>query len=325
MRRSTRFGLVAAFAAAFAFPTSARAAEPDKLLPADADTILSVNVRQIIDSDIVKKYAIEQMKQFLQGNDAQTFLKEIGLDPLKDLDRVVVAGSGKDQATIKGLVIVHGKFDAEKLYKAAEAQSKKEPDKFALVKEGKDVMFKLTPDSGNPVYGTVVDNNTIIVGTDKKIISTALAAANADKKPTVDKKLSAMIAKMDDKASVWVVALVNGRLDNAKIPGGMNQNLQGQLANMDSVSAVVRVTADVSIDVTMTMKDDASADEMGKAIEDVLTQIKGFAPLLAANDPKMKPLADAAKSLKSTTKNRDISISAKIPGSAIGALLNMGQ
>src|SRR3954451_24891881 len=126
MRRSTRFGLVAAFAAAFAFPTSARAAEPDKLLPADADTILSVNVRQIIDSEIVKKYAIEQMKQFLQGNDAQTFLKEIGLDPLKDLDRILVAGSGKDQATIKGLIIVHGKFDAEKLYKAAEAQSKKE-------------------------------------------------------------------------------------------------------------------------------------------------------------------------------------------------------
>ncbi len=325
MLRSSRFGFIAAAVASFCFVPSVGAAEPDKLTPSDADTIVSVNVRQVLESDIVKKYALEQMKQFLQGQDAQQFLTQIGLDPLKDIERIVLAGSGKDQTDIKGLIIIHGKFDAQKLYKAAEAQTKTDPDRFALIKDGKDVMFKFQGDMGNPVYGTVVDDSTIIVATEKPIISTALTAANGDKKPVLDKKLSALVTKMDDKASIWVAALVNGRLENARIPGGMNQNLQGQLGNMDSVTAVVRVTTDLTLDVTITMKDEAAADEMGKAVEDVLTQVKGFAPLLAANDPKMKPIADAAKSLKSTVKDRNITVSAKIPGSAIGSLLNMGD
>ena len=323
MLRPSRLGL--AVVAALALAPTARAAEPDKLIPADADTVISVNVKQILDSDVIKKYALAQMKQFLQGNDAQKFFNEIGLDPLKDVEKIVVAGSGKDQTDIKGLIIVHGKFDAEKMYKRAEAETKKDPDKFSLVKDGKDVMFKFQPDNGNPVYGTVVDDTTIIVGTEKKIITTALAAANGDAKPKLDKKVAGLIGKMDDKASVWVVAVLQGKLDNAKIPGGQAQNVQNQLQNIDTVTAVVRVTADLTVDVTIGMKDEGSADEMGKAVDEVITQLKGFAPLLAANDPKMKPLADAAKSLQSRIKGRDVIISAKVPGSAIGELLRQGD
>jgi hypothetical protein len=324
MPRPSRFGLGAALAAVLALAPTARAAEPDKLLPADADVVVSINVRQVLDSEVVKKYALEQIKQFLQGQDAKKFLEDVGLDPLKDVDRVVLGFSGKDQNDIKGLMIIHGKFDPEKLYKTAESYTKKDPDKFALVKDGKDVMFKFQPDNGNPFYGTVVDGNTVIIGTDKKIITTALAAANGTKKPAIDKKLGALITKMDDKASVWVAMVVNGRFDNAKIPGNQ-QKFQDQLANVDTISVVVRVATDVNVDVTLGMKDEASAQEMGTAVDDVIVQIKGFAPLLAANDPKMKPLADAAQSLKSSVKDRNVIITAKVPGSAIGQLLNPDQ
>ncbi|HJZ94204.1 MAG TPA: hypothetical protein VKE40_25290 [Gemmataceae bacterium] len=323
MLRPSRFGLGAALVAALALAPTARAAEPDKLIPADADTVVSINVKQLVDSEIVKKYAVEQIKQTLEGQDIRKYLRDMGLDPLKDIDRVVIAGSGKDQNDIKGIVVVRGKFDPEKLYKTAEAETKRKPDQFALVKDGKDVMFKWQPDNGNPVYGTVVDESTVIFGTDKKIITNALAAANGDKKPTINRQLASMITKMDDKASVWAVAIVKGKLDNAKLPGGGGaQNLQAQIPNLETVTAVIRVTGDINLEVTLGMKDEASADEMGKAVDEVLVQVKGFAPLLAANDPKMKPLAEAAKSLKSTVKDRNIIISAKVPGSAIGQLLN---
>src|SRR5262245_54147340 len=166
----------------------------------------------------------------------------MGLDPLKDIDRVVIAGSGKDQNDIKGLIIVRGKFDPEKLYRTAEAETKRNPDQFALVKDGRDVMFKWQPDNGNPVYATVVDDKTVIFGTDKKLIVNALAAANADKKPAVDKKLAALITRMDDKATIWAAAVINGRLDNARLPGNQAQNLQAQIPNLDTVTAVIRVS-----------------------------------------------------------------------------------
>src|SRR5207248_2681975 len=195
MTRISRFGFGAALAVVLAASPAARAAEPDKLLPADSEFVLSVNFKQIVESDIIKKYALAQIKQALDGADAKKFLSDLGLDPIKDVERVVIGGSGKDQTDTKGLVIIHGKFDPEKLFKAAEAQTKKDPDHFTLVKDGNDKMFKYQPDNGNPVYATVVDETTVIAGSDKKMVTTALGAGT--KKPALGKDLSALITKQD--------------------------------------------------------------------------------------------------------------------------------
>jgi len=304
---------------------SARAAEVEPLLPKETEQVVNVNFKQMLDSDIIKKYALEQLKQALQGADARKFLSELGLDPLKDVERIVAGGSGKDQSDTKGLMIVHGKFDPEKLFKAAEAQTKKDPDHFTLVKDGKDVMFKYQPDNGNPAYGTVVDDTTVIVGSDKKMITTALATGS--KKPALSKDLTSLIAKQDDKASLWVAGVTKGKLNNIKLPkgGGAPPNLQGQLEKMETVAIVVRVTMDISLDVTIGMKDGDAADELGKTIDDGLQQIKGAVPFLAAMNPQMKPLVDVVNTLKSTVKDKSINITAKMAGKSIGDLLKMGD
>ena len=203
--------------------SSTRAAEPDKLLPADADTVVSVNIKQILDTDIIKKYALEQLKQALDGQDAKKLLTEIGLDPLKDIDRVVVGANIKGPADIKYLMIVHGSFDPDRLYKAAEKQSKVDADRFAMVKDGDTVVFKYTPENGeNPVYGTVVNDKTVIAASDRKMIANALKAAEAGKKAPIKQELADLIKRMDEKASVYACGLVKGKFDEFKLPGGNN-------------------------------------------------------------------------------------------------------
>ena len=54
----------AVLAAGLAAP--ARAAEVDPLLPAETESVMFVNVRQVLDSDLVKKYALGQIKQALK-------------------------------------------------------------------------------------------------------------------------------------------------------------------------------------------------------------------------------------------------------------------
>ena len=324
MNRSSRFGLGAAFAVVLAFQPVARASEPDKLLPADSEFVLSLNMKQIVESDIIKKYALENLKQALQGADAKKFLTDLGLDPLKDVDRVVIGGSGKDQSDAKGLAIIHGKFDPAKLFQAAEALTKKDPDHYTLVKDGNDKMFKYQPDNGNPVYGTVVDETTVIASNEKKSITTALAVSG---KPTLSKDLSALISKQDDKASLWIVGVLKDKLNNLKLPkgGGDQANIQGQLEKMETVALVVRIGTDIALDVTIAMKDGDSADELGKTIDDGLQQIKGAVPFLAAMNQQLKPLVDVVKTLKSTVKDRTVNITGKMAGSAIGELLKMGD
>jgi hypothetical protein len=320
MLRSFRFAIAAALAVAVA--PSARAADVDKLLPADAEYVIHFNLKQILDSDIIKKYALDQIKQALQGNDAQAMLKELGLDPLKDITKITIGASGTDQNDAKALILVRGAFDPDKLFKAAEAQSKKDGDRFTMIKDGKDTMFKFQPDNGNPMYATVLDKETVAVATDKKIITTASAAAAEKKASAVSKELSGLISRMDDKASMWVAAITKDKLSKLPIPKkGGGADIQAQLGKMDSVTVVLRVTGDINLEVGLGMANDAAADEMGKMVDEGLTTIKGALPFLLMNQPQAAPLGDVAKSLKSEVKGKTVSITAKMAGSVIGELM----
>jgi hypothetical protein len=97
-----------------------RAADLDRYLPEDTETLLNLNVRQILDSPLIKKHALEAAQEALRGNDQiQNILKDLGFDPFKDLDRIQVAapgGADKD----RGLVIVRGRFDLDKFKAKAE-------------------------------------------------------------------------------------------------------------------------------------------------------------------------------------------------------------
>src|SRR6266536_2863410 len=83
--------------AAALFASPLRAAEADKHLPSDATAVVFVNLRQILDSPVSKKYMLDQIKDGLKKDaDAQKFMAAAGLDPLKDLSSVTVAISPGD-------------------------------------------------------------------------------------------------------------------------------------------------------------------------------------------------------------------------------------
>jgi hypothetical protein len=318
---------LATVAIAGSITTSARAAEPDILLPATTDSVIQINVRQILESDIVKKYAVEQLKQALDSQDVKKLLTEIGLDPLKDLDQVVVGTSGSNKADMKLLVILHGKFTPEKLFKAAEAQSKKEPEKFDMIKDGSTIMFKYQPDnSDTPIFGTVVDEKTVIAATDQKMITAALAASKGKKAAPLSKELTSLVKKMDDKSSVFAASILKGKFDEVKIPGnGLPIDLssfQSLLPKIETLAFSVRVKTDVHVEVTLGMKDEDSSGEFSKAIEDLLKQLKPLAQLAAAAEPRAKPLGDILGTVKTETQSKEVVITGKITGVNIGKMVN---
>ncbi len=327
MIRLTRRGL-GAVALLLAAVRPAGAAELDKLLPADSETVISVNARQIVESEIVKRFALPNIKQALAGNDAQAGLKAMGIDPLKDIDRVVVGLFGNDPQSMKGLVIVHGTFNPDKLYAAADAAAAdpKSKDKVSLVKEGDTTLLKIQPDkSPNPVFGTVVDKNTVVFGSEKAGVLDALAVAGGTKKGGVKKDLAALVTKMDEKSSLFIAGLVAGKLNNVPIPGANDPALAKALEKMENMTLTLNVTGDVAMNITLGMKDAEAADDFGKKIEEGLEQAKGFIPLLGAQNPQLKPLAELGKTLKSGVKDKDITVSASLSGAAIAKMVGAGE
>jgi hypothetical protein len=308
--------------------TAVRAAEPDKLLPASADSVLQVNVRQILDSDITKKYALEQLKQFLDGNEAKKMLTELGLDPLKDIDQLVVGASGSNKGDMKALIIVHGKFNVDKLTKAAEAQTKKDPDKFTKIKEGNTTIYKALFDgTDQPIYASILDENTLIAASEKKMITTAVKANDGNEPANIKGELASLIKKIDSKSSVFAASIVKGKLDEVKIPGGGNLPVdltafQELIPKIETVAFAVQVKSDVSVEITIGMKNDNAAGDFQNAFDEFMKQVKPLIQIAGAAEPRAKPVIDILGTIKSSTKNKDVIIVGKVTGANIAKMVN---
>ncbi len=319
-----RLFLAATLTAGLTLSAPARAAEIDTLLPSETESVIFVNVKQILASDIVKKYALGQLKQMIESNeDAQKMLKDLGIDPMKDIDQVTAGTWGKDKDDMNVVAIVRGKFDPTKLMAAAEKEAKTNGDKVAVVVEGKYKLIKFTNEkSPKPFYASAADETTIVAGTDKKLVVNALAAAAEKTKPTVKKELAQLLLKMDEKASMYTCGVVDGTKvelpPNMNIPGVDGAKLAKQLEKMTNLSFTVRITDEFTMDGTAGMKDGDAADDFGDTLNQLIGTVKGFLPLVSMQQPKFKPLADeVGKSLKSKVKDKEVTLMLKISADSI--------
>jgi len=328
MTRSARLVLGLALAAGFSAP--ARAGEPDKLIPPDADTVAVVDVKQVLGSDVVKKYALEQLKQVLDGQDVKKILTDVGLDPLKDIERVVVASVDTSRNNTQLLVIAHGAFDADKMIKTAEAKSKESPDRFAVVRDGNATLIKFSPEGGTPVFAAVPNGKTVVASNEKKLVAAAVAADAAGRPAGVKKELAELIRNADDKASLFVASVLKGKFDGGAIPGAANLPLQlaaleRVLPKLETATVAVQIGADVTATVNLRMADAASAKDMQEAVDGILKQVKPFVQLAAASDVRFKPLVDVLAAVKTAAKDKDVTVTGKITGDDIAKIINPGQ
>ncbi len=61
-------------------------AEIDKYLPNDTESVVTINVRQTLNSRLFKQHALEHLKRKLKNSDeVQKLLQELNFDPLGDV------------------------------------------------------------------------------------------------------------------------------------------------------------------------------------------------------------------------------------------------
>jgi len=325
-------GLLTAVALAVA-ATPGRAADIDPVLPADTESVMVVNLRQIIDANLVKKYVLGQLKQVMAGNDVAKQLQELGLDPLKDVDRVTVGswGEGEDASVV---FVVRGKFDLEKMFAAAEAKAKTDGDKVKIVNEGKYKLVQVTVDNvPKPAFVTFADEKTIVGSFDKKMVVTAAETAKAGGKPQLKKELASMVLKQDDKASMYACGTVEK--DRIKgLPAGVGGGIPGvdaaklgeQLKTLRGYAMTLRLTDDVALELDFGMADTEAANEFGQTLSQLVGTAKGFLPLIAGQQPNLKPLVDeVSNTLKSSVKDKDVTLTLRLSGDAIGKAAGSGD
>ena len=289
-----------------------QAAEADRFLPGDTEIIVHVNLRQALDSDLVKKYALEQIKtQLKQSAELQAVLTAAGVDPIKDIASLTLAAPGKLSAD-NGLVIVRGNFDADKFHKAAADFADKNPESLKIHKsdhgplyEGKD------KNKGKPVFATLLSQGTLVFSPSRKLVLDAVAR-NGDKKPApLNKKLQTLVGAMDGKQGIWIAALPSKELkaELAKNPQGKN------IANkLQTLSGGITIAQDAKAEIRIQTSDAKAALEIRRLLE------VGKALLIfrvADNEVYGPLLADIVSGIKIRTDKGAVNIEAVVTAAQI--------
>lgn len=341
MRRVSLCLLAAVLTAGVA--ASARAAEVEPLLPKETEQVVHANFKQMLDSDIVKKYAMGQLKQALQGDDVKGMLEALGLDPLKDIEQATAGiwenqkdkdkEKDKEKESEPGMNVVgvlKGKFDAKKLFEAARSEADKNKDKLEILTEKSDdkevTLVKINQGNGKPVYLTVADEKTVVFGSDKKYALGVLTAFNKKEKAKLSKELTSLVLKQDDKASLFYCGVTEGKFkdvpaatfDGLKNVGIDGEKMKAQLEKMNTMAVTVNLGKEVKFSAVAGMKDADAAEEFSGTMSKLVDTAKTFLPLLGGQKENMKTLiSDLTKSIGVKAKDKDVTVSFQLTAKAI--------
>jgi hypothetical protein len=312
-------GALALTLAASLAPASARAAETDKLLPNDTEIYLNVNIRQILDSELVKKHGLAPLKAVMQREpNVQNVLTTLGFDPLKDLTSMTAAGPGGTDPE-KGLFIVHGKFDKAKFQKQAEEAAKGGDIKIGKI--GDHTLWEVTP-PGLPqsFYVVLADQNTILIAGGKGSLSTALDKLAGKKKTALNKDMQALVEKAGTDRSLSFIALTRAlakSLEEVPVPVPNIDQVIDALKELDSVSAGLTIADDVKFQLAIMAKKAETAKTLALQAQKGLAFGRLMVATQVKNNPGLAPVVEILKSMKVKADDKAVNIEGMVSGDVI--------
>ncbi|MCY2972797.1 MAG: hypothetical protein NTZ30_19315 [Planctomycetota bacterium] len=278
-------------------------------LPADTQALIHLNFRAMIDSPLAKKMGIE--KEIIKALDFDVeFIAEIGFDPLKDIDSITIAAPGGGDME-KGLIIVAGKFKADKLLAKLNEEAKNNNDKVKTHKAGDKTIFEVKEfilSQQVPIF-YMIASNTILASTQKEYLEKALA--NSDSK-LANKDFSALVEKLDPDLAISMVA-VSSAFPSKAIPEPYKAIIEG----IDSIGGGIGVDKDVTLSINVFTKDEDSAKKLKETLDQGMAQALGFLGLMAAQEKELTPVLEFVKSMKTSSKEKMMSLEGKLPGKMI--------
>jgi hypothetical protein len=219
-------------AAALTLAATAAMARNDamSLIPNDAVTVGVVRINQIRSSPLATSL-FENTDHLSSNGEAEKFLTDAGLDPMKDVDVLVVATSPKTNLAHEADVIVlaDGRFNVERLTKALVARG-------AVQKSG----YLTLPDAENKGAVAFPDSHLAIMGTESAVVEALATRANGGSSFNVS-LLGGNLSRLDSNATAWALVDVNraSRLSGAPhLPSGGDASKQALAAAVRNISTV---------------------------------------------------------------------------------------
>jgi len=302
---------------ALALVVPAARAEVDPFLPADTSTYVSVNVRQIVDSPLFKKQLLGPARDALKDlAEVEGVLKDLGFDPFRHLDRIIVASPGGDESD-RGLMIAYGTYDLDKFKRKAEDAARDHDDVLKIHKAplgggATHLIYEVVvPNQDLSIFVALANDKTLLASPGKDYVVDALKAARVKRKPVLkNKDLQGLIDRLDSKLGISVAVLGKSLAKAAGDSDVVPQFVSDALAKVEAIGGGISVTNEVRLDVLVAGKDERSAQSIRESLDrGVKIALVGLA-FLGEDRKELALLLEVIKTVRVTSKGKVVSISA---------------
>ena len=163
---------------ALAAPAPAPPTNVTAYLPAGTDLVVTIQVRQVADSELGQKIGANLFKELLGASkQAATAVDATGLDLLKDFD-VITVGVNLDKADSPvPFALFEGKVTRKKVQDSIAAYIKGHPKKMSAVTIDGNAAYKIPGSHPNQaMYAAILDGSKLVLAASEKDVSGAFAA-----------------------------------------------------------------------------------------------------------------------------------------------------
>lgn len=277
------------------------APKPDRLTPGDAEMVVQVNVRQLLQTPFIKKHALDAIKRlFLHNEEFQQLLTAAGLDPLQDIDTICLCTSGNPMAGGKLLAVVRGDFDVDKVQKAAEEYAGKHPSRLKCSQSGQLPMWEINDDNKS-FYAAFAGDKTLVITAAKE--DTAAVVRRAGQSPQrPSKTLQATLDHLIGGASIWMALVATEEI---------KQVLKNDESAKDMVAALQSITgaAELSDDARFSLVVHTNSPKAAAQIKGKLDELMPLLAFLGAGKDKSgRIVKEVIDSIEVKTETNDVSI-----------------
>jgi hypothetical protein len=298
--------------------TATAAPTTDRLTPADAEAVVTVNVRQLLQTPVVRKHALDPLKLLLERHDElQQLFTAAGLDPLRDVDTISLSTSGNPTASGKLLAVVRGRFDPAKVRTATAEYARKHPGRLKSIKAGELPLWEITSDNKS-YYAAFAGDNTLVVSNTKEDAAAAVGRAGQAPQP-LSKEMQAALDQIKDGEPVWLALVATDAIKQLLRGDELAKNFADALR---SVTGTLELTDDAQLTLVVHSSSATAAGQIKEKLEDLL---KLLAFVGGGKDASGQVVKEVIDNLKLGTDKSDMSIRLKLTDAQLDKIRKKGS
>jgi hypothetical protein len=330
MRFSRRNWIAAACTMAVLLGTSSAQAQQTKILPNDSEMIVTINLQQILKSEVLKsnKLLLDLVKakltDELDNKGIGKYFKKADFDLFRDLTSVTMSFPGGRNPE-EGFILLEGKFDLDKIEAAAVDAAEDAGGGLKVTRIANIKAFEVAPEGEKTIYIGVLDKKTMIAAATKADFADAVARFKGTKDSSLKTEVKDLLKTVNSKQSINAIATSNilAKLSE-KAPQGNNEQAKMAVAalnKLEGVSLAITVQKDIDFQVGVNTKDKETAESFATLGTVAIAGLKMSLADKAKNNEDLLPAVDVLKTLRATAKGTNLIIQGQISFETLTTLL----